>query len=283
MRAVDRDLDKVYELVKNNSNIELDIMREEVQNASVLYHLSHYRWHTFEWIPIDCNAKVLEIGSECGAITSYLISKVSQVYCVESDKQKMEINKLRHAKLPHVVFCDNGFYDVEAFTFDYIILPGSLARAEELVDKGQESYAYLLGMCKKMLKEDGHIIIATENRLGLKYWAGCKDDYFEELFVGIEGYANQNGYKTFSKSEIENLLKENKFTELTFYYPYPDYVFADYIYSDEWLPQKGELMNNQRNYEKDRHIFFDEFKVFNSIIGEGLFPQFSNSYLIIAR
>ena len=39
---------------------------------------------------------------------------------------------------------------------------------------------------------------------------------------------------------------------LTFYYPYPDHKFPSVIYSDEWLPQKGELAEGRSNYDRDR-------------------------------
>lgn len=283
MRAVDIDLKLVDEVVRNYSSDEYDKIIEEKKQASLIYHLSRYRWHAFEWIPLKESATVLEVGSECGAITSYLSKKVSKVYCVETDAVKTEINKARHKDVANVVFFEDGFEEVKKLTYDYIFLSGSLARAEELLGEGEASYQEILSLCKSLLKENGQIFIATENRLGLKYWAGCKEDYFEREYIGVEGYGDRKGYKTFSKSELMRLMETAAFTDICFYYPYPDYVFCDHIYSDEWLPKKGELTNNQRNYDKDRYIFFDEFNVYNSIIGEELYSEFSNSYFIVAR
>lgn len=283
MRAVDVDLKLVDEVVSNNPPEMYDEIIEQNKNASLLYHLSRYRWHTFEWIPLKEDSTALEIGSECGGITSYLSKKVLKVYCVESDKQKMGINKKRHKLAKNIIFCDHGLADAKKQTYDYIFLPGSLARAEELLGLGLSSYQELLAVCRTLLKKDGQMFLATENRLGLRYWSGCKDDYFDELYVGVEGYVQKDGYKTFSKKELIRLLEKADFTDLAFYYPYPDYVFCEHLYSDDWLPKKGELINNQRNFEKDRYIFFDEFKVYNSLIGEELFSEFANSYLIVAR
>ncbi len=283
MRAVDVDLKLVDDVVRNYSSERYDKIIEEKKNASLIYHLSRYRWHAFEWIPLNENATVLEIGSECGAITSYLSKKVSKVYCVETDTVKMKINKMRHEEAANIIFCEKGLEEAKKHTYDYIFLPGSLARAEELLGAGDVSYQRLLKVCKSLLKENGQIFIATENRLGLKYWAGCKEDYYEAEYVGVEGYADRKGYKTFSKSELKQMLETAELTDVYFYYPYPDYVFCDHMYSDDWLPKKGELTNNQRNFEKDRYIFFDEFKVYNSLIGEELFSEFANSYFIVAR
>ena len=80
--------------------------------------------------------------------------------------------------------------------------------------------------------------------------------------------------------ELEQMLQENGFSKFKFYYPYPDYKFPAVIYSDEYLPKPGELRKNQRNFDADRITLFDEGKAFDGILKSGLFPVFSNSFLI---
>ena len=46
---------------------------------------------------------------------------------------------------------------------------------------------------------------------------------------------------------------------------------------------RGELNANIRNFNADRYVIFDETRVFNSIIQEEIFPEFSNSYLYLCR
>ena len=84
-------------------------------------------------------------------------------------------------------------------------------------------------------------MIAIENRLGLKYWAGCTEDHVGRYFEGLEGYHNSEGVRTFSKKEWEKLIEISGMRG-KFYYPYPDYKFPLAIYSDEYLPRKGELI-----------------------------------------
>ena len=125
-------------------------------------------------------------------------------------------------------------------------------------------------------------MIAIENKLGLKYFAGCKEDHVGRMFEGIEGYKNTSGVETFSKRELEKLLDANGYHNYRFYYPYPDYKLPMAIYSDKFLPSLGDLRNNMRNFDGDRVILFDEGKAFDNIIENGLFPEFSNSFLVIA-
>ena len=125
--------------------------------------------------------------------------------------------------------------------------------------------------------------MAIENKLGLKYFAGCKEDHVGRMFEGIEGYKNTSGVETFSKRELEKLLDANGYHNYRFYYPYPDYKFATTIYSDSYLPKKGELRNNRRNFDAERLLLFDEGLAFDTMISAELFPHFSNSFFVEIR
>lgn len=47
-------------------------------------------------------------------------------------------------------------------------------------------------------------------------------------------------------------------------------------------PEKGELADNRRNFDRDRLLLFDERAVFDSLLDEGLFTKMANSFLMIA-
>lgn len=53
------------------------------------------------------------------------------------------------------------------------------------------------------------------------------------------------------------------------------------IYSDRRLPGVGELNSNMCNYDRNRLQVFDETKVYDTLAQNQLFPQFSNSFLVI--
>lgn len=88
--------------------------------------------------------------------------------------------------------------------------------------------------------------------------------------------------ETFSKKAITNLLLESGYDNVQFYYPYPDYKLPTTIYTDDFLPAKGELSNNARNFDGDRMVLFDETKAWDTVLEAGLFPEFSNSFFIAA-
>ena len=55
------------------------------------------------------------------------------------------------------------------------------------------------------------------------------------------------------------------------------------IYSDEYLPKTDELTMNTRNFDRDRYVMFDEEKAFGTVIKEGLFSEFSNSFMVTIK
>ena len=79
------------------------------------------------------------------------------------------------------------------------------------------------------------------------------------------------------------MLKQAGYQDIIFYYPYPDYNFTSCIYSDNNLPRVGELFQNLNHWDQNRIQLFDESKAFDNVIQSGYFPEFSNSFLIVAR
>jgi len=277
--------DELLAIVKTTSPKSYHTIIAEKQSWPILYHLSHIRENIVDWFPITKMDTVLEVGAGCGAITGCLAEKAKQVVCIELSEKRSMINAYRHKEKDNIEILLGNFEKVEKEIekkFDYITLIGVLEYGEAYIS-GENPYENFLKKIKKHLTVGGKLIIAIENKLGMKYWAGCKEDHTGRYFEGLEGYSNTDGVKTFSKNELENLISASGFADYKFYYPYPDYKFPLEIYSDEYLPKVGELNNNIRNFDHERIVLFDEAKTFDTVIQEGVFPLFSNSYLIIAE
>lgn len=275
--------DQLLEIVKTNPQSDYNKVIAEQKQWPIMYHLSNMRTNLLEWIPVKKDASVLEIGSGCGAITGILAKKHRQVTCIDLSKKRSLINAYRNREFNNIFIKVGNFQDIEKKLnekYDYITLIGVFEYGASYIS-GKDPYENFLKKVMSHLKEEGQLIIAIENRLGLKYWAGCQEDHVRKYFEGIEGYSNTKGIKTFSKKELESLFERLGIKKYEFYYPYPDYKFPMTIYSDDFLPSKGQLNNNIRNFDLDRIVLFDESKVFDTLIDEGVFPQYSNSFLII--
>lgn len=275
--------DELLSIVQNYSEKDFNHIIAERNKWAILYHLSHMRSNIIEWLPIKKRDVILEIGAGCGAITGTLAEKAQQVDCIELSKRRSLINAYRNKDKNNIEVFIGNFEDIEKNIekqYDYITLIGVFEYAESYISN-DSPYEEFLKTISKHLKVGGKLIIAIENKLGLKYWAGCKEDHVGRYFEGIEGYPTSHGVKTFSKRELENMFKVVGFNKYQFYYPYPDYKLSTTIYSDSYLPKTGELSNNMRNFDMERMITFDESKVYDTLIEEGLFTLYSNSYLII--
>ena len=60
--------------------------------------------------------------------------------------------------------------------YDYITLIGVLEYAAYYTDAKQPFESFLKRI-SSYLKEDGKLLIAIENKFGLKYWAGTREDH----------------------------------------------------------------------------------------------------------
>lgn len=286
--------DELLDIVKNNAVGEYSDIIEKRGSWPILYHLSPLRENIIEWMPMYAagdklpdgsvrKAKVLEVGSGCGALTGVLAGKAESVTCVELSKKRSRINAYRHRGQENITIHVGNFKDIEpdlARDYDFIFLIGVFEYAKGYVG-GDAPYEDFLKMLLPHLAEEGRIVIAIENKYGLKYFAGCKEDHLGTYFSGIENYGGAENVRTFGRNGLEGTFRRCGVEEYHFYYPYPDYKFMTMLYSDEYLPGKGELSNNIRNFDRDRMLLFDEKSAFDGMAEEGLFPLFSNSYLVV--
>ena len=274
--------DVLLDLVTRYSETDYEHVIQNSKSWNIMYHLSHIRENIVTWLPISKRARVLEIGSGCGAVTGGLAKLAGHVDCIELSKKRSTINATRHREYNNIDIYVGNYTDIEPHLtekYDFVTLIGVLEYAGSYI-KGKEPYMELLKSALNHLKPDGKLIIAIENKFGLKYFAGCKEDHTGNYFEGIEGYRSNPGVKTFSKGSLIKMIESLEYKS-KFYYPYPDYKLPHTIYSDEMLPGEGELNTNLRNFDNDRVVLFDETKAFDSIIEEGNFDYFANSYMMI--
>ncbi|MCM1568181.1 MAG: class I SAM-dependent methyltransferase [Roseburia sp.] len=275
--------EELLRIARDLSPVEYERVIGESKSWPILYHLSPLRENIVEWLPMKKTAKVLEVGSGCGAITGALARKAGSVTCVELSKKRSMINAYRHSECENVTIHVGNFQDVEpqlTDDFDYICLIGVFEYAQSYIG-GDTPFEDFLKCLQPHLKKGGRIVIAIENQYGLKYFAGCKEDHLGTYFGGIENYPQGGGVRTFSRKGLERIFEACGVKEYHFYYPYPDYKFMHSLYSDAYLPSRGELSDNRRNFDRDRMVLFDEKNAFDGLTQDGLFPIFANSYVAV--
>src|SRR5207253_7260302 len=91
----------------------------------------------------------------------------------------------------------------------------------------------LLTFAKNLLKPDGVLIVAIENQLGLKYFAGAKEDYYGIPMYGIEDRYTEDSMLTFGREELQMHLREAGLPVQQWWYPFPDYKMPTLMLGDE--------------------------------------------------
>ncbi|MCQ2522704.1 MAG: hypothetical protein MJ123_00070 [Lachnospiraceae bacterium] len=278
-----RNSDDLLRIARDCSKVEYPKIIEEKASWDYLYYLSSMRENIVRWLPINKSHKVLEIGAGCGEITGALCEMAGSVISIEESKNKSLVNASRNSDCDNLTIYVGKYAEIEknlSDDFDYVILVGMLEKAAILMDC-DDPYVELIKSAIRQKKAGGRVVIATDNRLGLKYFAGNKESYSGNWYAGIEGYPGKESIKTFSKSALNKMLKGIGEMDVHYYYPYPDYRLMNTLYSDKRLPKIGELIDNDRNFDNDRLVLFDESLAFNKLIEDEIFDQYSNSYIIM--
>lgn len=245
----------------------------------VLYHLSEERENILSWYPFRENCRILEVGSGCGAITGLLCRRGKEVVSVELSKRRGWINYTRNKSCENLTIRIGNLNDMHFDEpFDYVVLNGVFEYAASFTD-GEHPYETFLNHIKSYCKRDGHILVAIENRLGLKYFSGAAEDHTNVHFLGLNEYEGNNTVRTFSRSEMKEIAARCGIAYADFYYPYPDYKFPAEIYTDATINEKG-YGRPYANLSGDRCFVFNEFKMAKTLREEHVMGSFANSFLV---
>lgn len=266
------ELEELLEIVKERKRGAYQGVIEDRASYQLLYHLSEARENLVSSLPLEEGMRILELHAECGALTGKLAEMAKDVTAVAETEREAQIIRERCKGSEGLsVWTRENFAKASDKKYDVILIVG---KTYEIAGQFRK--------LKELLAENGRIFLADANRFGLKYFAGCREEYGGGYFAGVEGYPDERRERCYTRSEYQKLFLKNGFEILQWYYPYPDYKFPSVLYSDNCQPERGELADNRRNFERDRYELFEEKRVFDGLLAEGLFPEFSNSFLIEA-
>ena len=254
----------------------------------VVYHLAPERQNILSWLPLTKEDAVLEIGCGCGAVTGALCRRAGHVDAVDISARRAEITALRNQEHGNLTVYAGNLNDlVLPRTYDVVTLIGVLEYAGTFTHTDDPFHDFLVQV-RRFLKPGGRLVIAIENRLGLKYWSGGREDHYGRMFEGICNYPHYgkgSKIRTFSRQELARLLASAGLPEQQWFYPYPDYKFPMEIHSDRQLPRADEMMATAGRFpgtfDGNRYVFFPEEQAFAGVIEAGLYPEFANSFLVV--
>lgn len=213
--------------------------------ASDIFQKSHIRGNILECIDWSDQWSVLEVSGRDDALIAALASRTKRVT----------------SPLSNALAGDQ--------TYDVMV---SIAPCGHSLDE-------LLGYGERLLRVGGKLLFACDNRLGLKYLAGCQREPDGGYFSGIQG---EDGERLYLRKELQSKMESVKDRwECKLFYPYPNQYYPMSIYSDRYLPKMGELNANGIISEHARLSLFNEEKAYDTIIKEELYGEMANAFLLV--
>ena len=254
------------------------------------YHLSSSRSNILRPFRFDSDLRILEIGAGCGAITRYLGECGAKVLALEGSLRRSKIAKARTRDLPNVtVVCENfSEFEIEQ-KFDVITLIGVFEYASKYIASKNPQEAMLKNVAT-LLKPNGSIVLAIENQLGLKYFAGTPEDHLQIPLYGIENRYNDDEPRTFGQQTLSLMFKTLGLSDVSFFAPYPDYKLPVSIVSEEGFERKEfdasvfawQSVKSDSQLPPSEKLSFSPELAWQSVFKEGLGLALSNSFLIHA-
>ncbi len=276
---------------KDRSSVSLELEAASYDWISN-YHLSSERANIYRFLDLSEVGIGLELGSGCGAITRYLGEQGLRLDAIEGNKRRAEICRLRCDELENVQVIHSNFNDLllPENTYDAVFLNGVLEYAKKFLADAKDDREALLEILKRSqsaLNAEGVTFIAIENRMGLKYWMGAREDHFNLPHVGLYNYPNDQGIRTYDRIEWKSILEElGSEYHHRFIYPFPDYKMARAILSEEFI-RESEYAHSHlyRLPSMDNGVpvqgSMNEFLLWESFKQNSSFEQFANSFFIL--
>ena len=280
LAAIIRDADDVSVLSEE--------LPQHCTDWATLYHLSSIRGNILRPFEHLLKGKVLEIGAGCGAISRFLGECGAQLLSLEGSPRRAAIAASRTRGLSNVTVLAERFDDFQTDEqFDAITLIGVLEYASMFSSDADPAYA-MLKRVRGLLKPDGHLFIAIENQLGLKYFAGAPEDHVSVPMYGIEGRYAPGQPKTFGRKELARLIERAGFKSSTFLSPSPDYKLPNSIVTEAGFTSTDfdAAALAWQNVKKDPQLpeltHFNLEKAWPVVIENDLGMELANSFLVAA-
>ena len=222
----------------NSENEKIELQEKEKISKEVDITTTK---NILNWYPFKENSSILELGDNSyGEITKLLCKRANNVTLIEYSLENAKIVQNKNKQRENLKIIVGKFTNIEIKQkYDYIILIGTLPY---LAKQNNMSSKEFVNNLNSILEPNGKILIAVDNKFGLKYFVGNSENYLQKKFVSILNYNNEeNKIETYTRQSLIKMLEECGYEGYNFYYPLPDYRIPNVIFSDKELPKYNTI------------------------------------------
>lgn len=151
----------------------------------------------------------------------------------------------------------NDWKSCESCSFSAILICGGLGTRED-----NEAFLYSARM---FLAEDGVLLWAADNKLGVRFLCG-------DVHFGDEG-------QFFTYEEWKGIFQQANMPVTSVYGLMPGWHLARNVFADEWQLNSDNIGRLEFHYVKPDCMFGDERELLSNIAGENKFSKIANAFL----
>jgi len=163
--------------------------------------------------------------------------------------------------------------------YDYAVAADIVEYAVNAVD--------VLCFIRKMLHPRGKLLLAADNRFGIRYFCGDQDYFSGKVYDGIENYRhlmywerNAAAGRAYSKSELKRILEEAGFNGHHFFSVFPRISNAQLLLAEDYKPNEALNLRIFPEYNNPDTVFLFEEELYPSLMENGLLHPMANGFFV---
>lgn len=267
-----------------------DELAGAVRDWPTAYHLAAEREVLMAPVVMGSDDRVLDVGAGSGVNTRICADRGAVVTAVEGSEDRARLIAHRCAGLDGVeILCGSLYHlgDDRRGEFDVVLAVGVLEYAGSAQGGGQGPDA-LLRQLADALAPGGVVVLAIENRLGLKYLLGFPEDHLGLPWAGLED-RRPGEPTTWSRRELARMLDRVGLTAQKWLYPFPDYKLPTAVLAEEAYNQPeasdmvDQIVGHPTSSQHSRPVLVtDDRAAHRALLAAGLGRDVANSFLVVA-
>jgi len=255
-------------------------------NWAERYHLDRRRANVLRAFDVSGARRVLEIGAGCGAVSRYLAEVCPLVDALEPVPARAAVAAGRMRDLPGARVFVGELDDLpDEPSYDLVVVIGVL---EYVAGGGADRAPYVdfLRQIRRRLLPGGRILLAIENKLGVKYLAGSPEDHSDRAFDSLEDYPVGAPARTFDRGALVRLFREAGF-EAAVFGAFPDYKMTRTVLAESLYDHPSGLAERlprfpSPDWVSQRDLGANEELLWKTLVQAGQGPQHANSFVVLA-